>query len=214
VVEDLRRKGTDVTVLFFDSSDESLIRRYSETRRRHPLAGGSGSVPDGIAAERKALAPLRALADEVVDTTRLNVHELKRLVHNRFVGAGADAMGVTLVSFGFRAGIPAHADLVLDVRFLPNPYFIPELKPHPGTEPQVRDFVLGQEDAHRFLEKAEDLASFLIPRYRAEGKTYLTMAIGCTGGRHRSVAIAAELASRLGRRGIPVRVWHRDVEKE
>jgi len=214
IVEDLRRKGADVTVLFFDCSDESLIRRYSETRRRHPLAGDSGSVPEGIAAERKALSGLKAVADEVVDTTQLNVHELKRLVHNRFVGAGPDAMGVTLVSFGFRTGIPAHADLVLDVRFLPNPYFIHELKPFPGTEPRVRDFVLGQEDAQRFLEKAEDLAGFLIPRYRAEGKTYLTVAIGCTGGRHRSVAIAAELAVRLGKRGIPVRVWHRDVDKE
>ena len=214
VVEDLRRKGADVTVLFFDCSDESLIRRYSETRRRHPLAGDSGSVPDGIAAERRALSGLRATADEVIDTTRLNVHDLKQVVHNRFVGAGADAMGVTIVSFGFRGGIPAHADLVLDVRFLPNPYFVPELKPFPGTEPRVRDFVLGQEDAGRFLEKVEDLAGFLIPRYRAEGKTYLTVAIGCTGGRHRSVAIAAELAERLGKRDIPVRVWHRDVDKE
>jgi UPF0042 nucleotide-binding protein len=214
VVEELRRKGIDVTVLFFDSSDESLIRRYSETRRRHPLAGGSGSVPDGIAAERKALGALRTIADEVVDTTRLNVHELKRLVHARFVGGGTEAMGVTLVSFGFRSGVPAHADLVLDVRFLPNPYFVPELKPFPGTEPRVRDFVLGQADAQTFLDKAEDLTGFLIPRYRAEGKTYLTLAIGCTGGRHRSVAIANELAARLGRRGIPIRVWHRDVDKE
>jgi UPF0042 nucleotide-binding protein len=214
VVEELRRKGIDVTVLFFDSSDESLIRRYSETRRRHPLAGGSGSVPDGIAAERKALEALRGIADEVVDTTRLNVHELKRLVHARFVGGGAEAMGVTLVSFGFRSGVPAHADLVLDVRFLPNPYFVPELKPFPGTEPRVRDFVLGQPDARTFLDKAEDLIGFLIPRYRAEGKTYLTLAIGCTGGRHRSVAIANELAARLGKQGIPIRVWHRDLDKE
>jgi UPF0042 nucleotide-binding protein len=214
VVEELRRKGADVTVLFFDCTDESLIRRYSETRRRHPLAGDSGSVPEGIAAERMALSGLRAAADEVIDTTRLNVHELKQVVHNRFVGAGTDAMGVTIVSFGYRAGIPAHADLVLDVRFLPNPFFVPELKPFPGTDPRVRDFVLGQEDAERFLEKAEDLAGFLIPRYRAEGKTYLTVAIGCTGGRHRSVAIAAELAARLGKRDIPVRVWHRDVDKE
>jgi RNase adapter protein RapZ len=214
VVEDLRKRGVDVTVLFFDCADESLIRRYSETRRRHPLAGESGSVPEGIAVERRALAGLRAVADEVVDTTHLNVHELKRLVHTRFVGAGADAMGVTLVSFGFRGGLPTHADLVLDVRFLPNPYFVPDLKPFPGTDPRVRDFVLGQDDAQRFLEKAEDLAGFLIPRYRAEGKTYLTVAIGCTGGRHRSVAIAAELAARLGRRGLPVRVWHRDVDKE
>ncbi len=214
IIEEVRAHGGDVVVLYLDASDESLVRRYSETRRRHPLAGESGSVPEGIAAERKALAGLKALADEVVDTTQLNVHELKRLAHNRFVGSGAATMGVTLVSFGFRTGIPTHADLVLDVRFLPNPYFVPDLKPFPGTDPRVRDFVLAQEDAQRFLEKADDLASFLIPRYRAEGKTYLTVAVGCTGGRHRSVAIAAELAVRLGRRGIPVRVWHRDVEKE
>ncbi|HVP69448.1 MAG TPA: RNase adapter RapZ [Anaeromyxobacteraceae bacterium] len=214
IIEEVRAKGGDVMVLYLDASDESLVRRYSETRRRHPLAGDSGSVPEGIAAERKALAGLKALADEVVDTTNLNVHELKRLAHNRFVGAGAETMGVTLVSFGFRTGVPTHADLVLDVRFLPNPYFVPELKPFPGTDPRVRDWVLAHEDAQRFLEKADDLAGFLIPRYRAEGKTYLTVAVGCTGGRHRSVAIAGELAERLGRRGIPVRVWHRDVEKE
>jgi UPF0042 nucleotide-binding protein len=213
-IEEIRRLGGDVTVLFFDASDESLVRRYSETRRRHPLAGDSGSVPDGIAAERKALEGLRGVADEVVDTTQLNVHELKRLVHNRFVGPGADPMGVTLVSFGFRGGIPSHADLVLDVRFLPNPYFVPELKPYPGTDPRVRDYVLGQADAATFLEKLDDLAAFLIPRFRAEGKTYLTVAVGCTGGRHRSVAISTELAERLRRRGFPVRVWHRDVDKE
>jgi len=214
IIEEVRAKGGDVVVLYLDASDESLLRRYSETRRRHPLAGESGSVPEGIAAERKALAGLKALADEVVDTTQLNVHELKRLAHNRFVGAGAETMGVTLVSFGFRSGIPTHADLVLDVRFLPNPYFIPELKPFPGTDPRVRDWVLGQKDAQLFLAKADDLAGFLIPRYRAEGKTYLTVAVGCTGGRHRSVAVAGELAERLRSRGIPVRVWHRDVEKE
>jgi UPF0042 nucleotide-binding protein len=214
IIEEVRAKGGDVVVLYLDASDESLVRRYSETRRRHPLAGESGSVPEGIAAERKALAGLKALADEVVDTTHLNVHELKRLAHNRFVGAGAETMGVTLVSFGFRIGIPTHADLVLDVRFLPNPYFVPELKPFPGTDPRVRDWVLSQQDAQLFLEKADDLTAFLIPRYRAEGKTYLTVAVGCTGGRHRSVAVAGELAERLRKRGIPVRVWHRDVEKE
>jgi UPF0042 nucleotide-binding protein len=213
-IEEIRRMGGDVTVLFFDCSDDSLVRRYSETRRRHPLAGESGSVPGGIAAERKALEGLRSVADEVVDTTQLNVHELKRLVHNRFVGPGADPMGVTLVSFGFRGGIPTHADLVLDVRFLPNPFFVPDLKPFPGTDPRVRDFVLGQPDAVAFLEKVDDLSSFLIPRYRAEGKTYLTVAVGCTGGRHRSVAIANELAERLRARGIPVRVWHRDSDTE
>jgi UPF0042 nucleotide-binding protein len=213
-IDEIRRMGGDVTVLFFDASDESLVRRYSETRRRHPLAGDSGSVPDGIAAERKALEGLRGVADEVVDTTQLNVHELKRLVHNRFVGPGNDPMGVTLVSFGYRGGIPSHADLVFDARFLPNPYFVPELRPFPGSDPRVRDYVLGQPDTTAFLARLEDLADFLIPRYRAEGKTYLTVAVGCTGGRHRSVAIANELAERLRARGVPVRVWHRDVDKE
>lgn len=213
-IADVRRGGKRVTLLYFDATDEALVRRYSETRRRHPMAGESGSVPQGIAAERKALAELREIADEVIDTTGLNVHELKRLVHNRFVGKSSEPMGLTLVSFGFRGGIPAHADLVLDVRFLPNPYFIPELKPFPGTDPRVRDYVLGQPDAQTFLEKVADLGEFLIPRYRAEGKTYLTVAVGCTGGRHRSVAIANEMGARLQKRGVPVRVWHRDVDKE
>jgi UPF0042 nucleotide-binding protein len=214
IIEDVRRRGGDVIVLFLDASDEALVRRYSETRRRHPLAGEGGSVPEGIANERDALAGLKAIADEVVDTTRLNVHELKRLVHSRFASSEAEGMGVTLVSFGFRSGLPAHADLVFDVRFLPNPFFVPELKPFPGTDPRVREFVLGQPDAQAFLARVEDLAAFLIPRFRSEGKTYLTVAIGCTGGKHRSVALAAELAARLARREIPVRVWHRDVEKE
>ncbi len=190
------------------------MRRYSETRRRHPLAGDSGSVPEGIAAERRALAQLKEIADEVVDSSQLNVHELKRLIHNRFVGGEAARMGVTVVSFGFRYGIPSHADLVLDVRFLPNPYFVPELKPYPGTDPRVRDFVLGQEDARGFLDRALDLCGFLLPRYRAEGKSYLTLAVGCTGGKHRSVAIAAALARRLEAEGTDVRLWHRDLEKE
>ena len=214
IIEEVRRRGGDVTVLFLDALDEALLRRYSETRRRHPLAGEGGSVPEGIANERQALGGLRAIADEVVDTTRLNVHELKRLIHSRFVGSGDEDMGVTLVSFGFRSGLPSHADIVLDVRFLPNPFFVPELKPYPGTDPRVRDFVLGQPDAQAFLARVEELAAFLIPRFRAEGKTYLTVAIGCTGGKHRSVALAAELAERLARRDVPVRVWHRDVERE
>jgi len=215
IIQEIRAKGTDVEVLFFDASDESLVRRYSETRRRHPLAGEGGTVPDGIATERRALADLKAIADEVVDTTTLNVHELKRLVSRRFAVGGEGArLGVTVVSFGFRFGIPTHADLVLDVRFLPNPYFIPELKPLPGTDPKVASFVLGQPDAKAFLERVVDLLGFLLPRYRSEGKTYLTIAIGCTGGKHRSVALSAALAERLEASGQPVRLWHRDVEKE
>jgi len=214
IIEELRRRGTRVELLYLDASDEVLVRRYSETRRRHPLAGASGSVPDGIAAERQALAALKRLADELVDSSQLNVHELKQLIHQRFVGGEAARMGLTVVSFGFRYGMPSHADMVLDVRFLPNPYFVPELKPHPGTDPRVRDYVLGQDDARLFLDHATELCTFLVPRYRAEGKSYLTLAIGCTGGRHRSVAIATALAGRLEQAGSSVRLWHRDLEKE
>jgi UPF0042 nucleotide-binding protein len=215
IIQEIRAKGTDVEVVFFDATDESLVRRYSETRRRHPMAGDGGTVPDGIATERRALEGLKALADEVVDTTTLNVHELKRLVSRRLaLGGEGGRMGVTVVSFGFRFGIPAHADLVLDVRFLPNPFFVPELKPFPGTHPKVADFVLGHSDARVFLERMVDLLGFLLPRYRSEGKTYLTLAIGCTGGKHRSVALSAALAERLETGGQPVRLWHRDVDKE
>ena len=213
LIQEVRQKGADVEVIFLDASDESLVRRYSETRRRHPMAG-EGGVQDGIAAERRALSDLKALADEVVDTTTLNVHELKRLVTRRFAGGDGGRLGVTVVTFGFRFGIPSHADLVLDVRFLPNPYFLPELRPYPGTDPRVSGFVLGQPDAKAFLDRLLDLLGFLVPRYRAEGKSYLTIAIGCTGGKHRSVALAEALAARLGDGGQPVRLWHRDVEKE
>ncbi|HSB20775.1 MAG TPA: RNase adapter RapZ [Anaeromyxobacteraceae bacterium] len=213
-IEEVRRLGTRVDVLFLDASDESLVRRYSETRRRHPMAGEGGSVPEGIAAERRALEPLQAMAGEVLDTTEMNVHDLKRFVHARFAEGGAARLGVSVVSFGFRNGIPAHADMVLDVRFLPNPYFVPELRPFAGTDGPVRDFVLGQPDAQAFLQRLADFGAFLLPRYAAEGKSYLTLAIGCTGGRHRSVAIAEELARRLRQGGTSVRVWHRDVDKE
>ena len=214
VIQEVRQTGNDVQVLFLDASDDSLVRRYYETRRRHPLAGEGGTVPDGIAAERRALADLKTIADEVIDTTTLNVHELKRLVSRRFVAGGGARLGVTVVSFGFRFGIPTHADMVLDVRFLPNPYFIPELKPLPGTDPKVAGFVLGQPDAKAFLERLVELFGFLLPRYQTEGKSYLTIAIGCTGGKHRSVALAAALADRLEAAGQPIRLWHRDVEKE
>lgn len=214
IIGELRERGVDLTVLFLDATDESLVRRYSETRRRHPLSGAAGTVQDGIAAERQALAGLHAVADEVVDTTPLNVHDLKRLVGRRFVTGEGAKLGVTVISFGFRYGIPAHADLVLDVRFLPNPYFVPELRPRVGTEPEVRDFVLSQPDAQAFLDRLYDFGGFLLPRYKAEGKSYLTIAIGCTGGKHRSVAIAGELSRRLEAAGQAVRLWHRDIEKE
>ena len=214
IIGELRGLGVDLTVLFLDASDESLVRRYSETRRRHPLSGSAGTVEEGVAAERQALAGLRAVADEVVDTSSLNVHDLKRLVGRRFTTGEGAKLGVTVVSFGFRYGLPAHADLVLDVRFLPNPYFVPELRARLGTDPEVRDFVLSQPDAQAFLDRLYDFGGFLLPRYKAEGKSYLTIAIGCTGGKHRSVAIAGELARRLEVAGQAVRLWHRDLEKE
>jgi UPF0042 nucleotide-binding protein len=214
IIGELRERGVDLTVLFLDCDDEALVRRYSETRRRHPMAGEGGTVQGGIAAERRALEGLRGLADEVVDSTALNVHDLKRLVARRFSSGEGARLGVTVVSFGFRYGLPAHADLVLDVRFLPNPYFVPALRSHVGTEPDVRDYVLGQADARAFLDRLVDFGAFLLPRYRAEGKSYLTIAIGCTGGKHRSVAIAGELARRLEAAGQAVRLWHRDIEKE
>lgn len=213
-IEEVRRLGTRIDVLFLDASDESLVRRYSETRRRHPMAGEGGSVPEGIAAERRALEPLKGLAGEVLDTTEMNVHDLKRTVLSRFAEGGPARLSVTVVSFGFRNGIPPHADMVLDVRFLPNPYFVPELRPLAGTDAPVSDFVLRRPDAQAFLQMLADLGAFLLPRYAAEGKSYLTVAVGCTGGRHRSVAIAEELARRLRQGGTAVRVWHRDVDKE
>jgi UPF0042 nucleotide-binding protein len=214
VIRELKDSGVEVEVVFFDAADEVLVRRYSETRRRHPLAGEGGTVPDGIAAERRALTALRDVADEVVDTTGWNVHELKRFVQRRFVAGEKGQLAVTVVSFGFRGGLPNHADLVFDVRFLPNPFFVPELKAYPGTDPRVASFVLGKPESKEFLDRISDLLAFLLPRYREEGKSYLTVAIGCTGGKHRSVALSTALAERLEGAGQPVRLWHRDVDKE
>lgn len=213
-LEEVRREGHSLEVVFFDCSDEALLRRFSETRRRHP-SSPDGSVADGIAEERRLLSQLRALADQIIDTTRMNVHELRDAVTARFGGPGKDdQLNVTLLSFGFRNGIPPASDLVFDVRFLPNPYFVEGLKPHPGTDPRVSQWVLERTQTQEFLARLESLLTFLIPQYRAEGKSYLTVSIGCTGGRHRSVALAEELAKRLTEhRRANVKVTHRDVLK-
>ncbi|GAC1338099.1 MAG: RNase adapter RapZ [Myxococcales bacterium] len=213
-LEEIRREGHKLEVVFLDCADEALLRRFSETRRRHPLSP-DGSVQEGIAAERQALAGLRAISDEVVDTTRMTVHELRDAITTRF-GAGSthDALNVTLLSFGFRNGIPTASDLVFDVRFLPNPYFVEGLKAFPGTEPKVSQWVLERAQTQEFLARLESLLQFLIPQYRAEGKSYLTISIGCTGGRHRSVALSEELARRLAdKRRVRVKVVHRDILK-
>lgn len=212
-IEDARRAGHRVEVLFLDSDDEVLIRRYSETRRRHPLAP-DGTVVQGIAAERELLRDLRRLADQTIDTSTLTVHELKGVLQARFGPKTAEGPTVTVVSFGYRYGLPAQADLVLDVRFLPNPFFDEALKPLDGNDLAVAAYVLDRAEAKAFLDKAVDLFRFLLPHYQGEGKAYLTLAIGCTGGKHRSVAVANALAKRLQAADRPVRVWHRDVGRE
>jgi RNase adapter protein RapZ len=213
VLDEVRRAGHQVEVLFLDSSDDSLIRRFSETRRRHPLAP-TGTVADGIAAEREELRDLRELADQVIDSSALNVHDLKRMVQARFSPEPATGPSLSVMSFGYRHGVPPQADLVLDVRFLPNPYFVPDLKGLTGKNPKVAAYVLEREETQQFLEKVVDLCRFLFPRYQKEGKAYLTVALGCTGGKHRSVAIAAELTRQL-QVDIPrIQLWDRDIEKE
>jgi UPF0042 nucleotide-binding protein len=213
-LEEVRREGHQLEVVFFDCADDALMRRFSETRRRHPLSP-EGSVQEGIALERGMLTQLRALADQIVDTTRMNVHELRDVITAKFGGPGQDdKLNLTLLSFGFRNGIPPASDLVFDVRFLPNPYFVEGLKPHPGTDPRVAAWVLERTQTQEFLARLESLLQFLIPQYRAEGKSYLTVSIGCTGGRHRSVALAEELGRRLTeKQRANVKITHRDVTK-
>jgi UPF0042 nucleotide-binding protein len=213
MLEDLRRAGHTVEVVFLDSSDESLVRRFSETRRRHPLAP-NGSVAEGIALERNALKDLRELADQIVDSSPLNVHDLKRLMQARFGQEAVRGPSLTIMSFGYRYGVPPQADVVLDVRFLPNPYFVPELRGFTGIHPDVSRYVLEREDSQEFLSRLQDFCSFLFPRYQREGKAYLTVALGCTGGKHRSVALAHEFHRRLSESIPHVQVWDRDAEKE
>ena len=204
----LRRGGHKVEVLFLEASDEVLVRRFSETRRRHPLSGED--LRKGILLEREMLRGLREEATAVVDTGMLSVHQLKGVIQERYRRSG-DLLGVTLLSFGFKHGLPPESDLVLDVRFLPNPYFVEELTAATGKEPRVSSFVLDNEDAKELLERYTGMLHFLLPRMQKEGKAYLTVAIGCTGGRHRSVAIVEELARRMPK-DFPLTVRHRDLE--
>jgi UPF0042 nucleotide-binding protein len=218
-------KQRDVQVVFLDASDETLFRRFSETRRPHPLnadGGAPGSregaiaVLDGIHLERERLAPVRARATLVIDTTRLSVHELRRAIIASFgpSSGGVPRMSTRLVSFGYKYGTPLDADLVLDVRFLDNPYFVPELKEVPGTDARVVKFVLDLPETQEFLKRTRDLLSYVLPKYEREGKSYLTIAIGCTGGRHRSVVLADVLARELAPAlGEHIPVVHRDVQR-
>jgi UPF0042 nucleotide-binding protein len=214
VIDEARLAGHRVRVLFLDANDEVLIRRFSETRRRHPLAP-SGTVLEGIALERDALQALRKLSDQVIDSSSLNVHDLKRVVQASFMSEPQmTTPSVTVMSFGFRYGVPPQADLVFDVRFLPNPFFVPELKALTGREPKVAAYVLERAETEAFLNKVVDLCEFLLPLYQREGKAYLTVAIGCTGGKHRSVALAEALKVRLSKQASQIQRSDRDIEKE
>jgi UPF0042 nucleotide-binding protein len=217
IIQELRRKGYRIEILFLEASDEILLLRFSETRREHPLARG-GSIAEGLRQERECLQGLRDIANGVIDTTLLNVHQLKeRIQRYALAGESPRRMTVALLSFGYSYGIPFEADLLLDVRFLPNPYFVEELKRLRGNDPRVVDYVLGWEEAGAFLDRLEEFIRFLLPLYEREGKTHLTIAIGCTGGRHRSVVVVNRLAERirsdLSARGGLLSVQHRDVEK-
>lgn len=209
----LGERGIPMQLLFLDASDDALALRYGETRRVHP-AGGDAPLEEAISRERALLDPIAARADVVLDTTDLSVHDLKRLVTRQFTGAERSApLAVKLVSFGYRYGVPEAADLMVDVRFLPNPNFEPGLRERPGTDPEVAAYVLDDRRTREFLGRFFDFLDFLLPHYEAEGKAHLTVAVGCTGGQHRSVAVAGALEGYLRDRKVEVRVSHRDVAR-
>jgi UPF0042 nucleotide-binding protein len=211
-LDELHRTGFPPDILFLDASDEAIVRRFSETRRPHRLAA-DGDLPSAIRREREDLATLRRRANHVIDTSHLTVHDLRRQLVELVSGRSDGIRLVTrVVSFGFKYGLPQDADLVFDLRYLPNPHFVPELRPMVGTQAPVADYVLAAPEAQELLGDLENLLGKLLPRYAAEGKAYLTVALGCTGGRHRSVAMAEALAKRLSSAG-PVVVVHRDVER-
>jgi len=210
----LRLAGHRVRMLFLDASDAELVRRYGSTRRKHPVGDAGITVLDAIQAERELLEPVKGEADVVIDSTDLNVHQLKaRLVDLFGVESQAAGMQTTITSFGYKHGLPLDVDIVFDCRFLPNPYWVERLRDHTGLEAPVREFVLSQPATGAFLDKLDDLFELLLPAYAAEGKSYLTVGIGCTGGRHRSVVLAEELARHLRRKGYEPRVQHRDVDR-
>ncbi len=211
VVERLRERGARVEVIFLESSNEVLVNRYRETRRVHPLSP-AGSVEQGIEKEREALAEAASLADHVIETSAMNVHELKAAVVARIAGQARPTV-VNLVSFGFRYGTPQAAELLFDVRFLPNPYFEERLRPRTGQDREVAEYVLKNPGGAALFERLRDFVRFLLPLYDDEGKAYVTIAVGCTGGQHRSVAIAGALAEELRAAGREVNLEHRDVER-
>ena len=213
-LDELKDKGLEYKLLFLDASNQELVRRYKETRRRHPLADlVKGGLEEAIRNERILLKPARERADYIIDTTHLSANELKQRMNNIFLDNIRNSMLVNVMSFGFKYGVPAEADLVFDVRCLPNPFYVDDLKPKTGLDEEVRNYVMDAEDSRKLLEKLKDLISFLIPLYQKEGKTQLMIGVGCTGGKHRSVTFAELLYQYLSDQNHNVRVLHRDIAK-
>ena len=213
VIDRLREGGTVCRLLYLEADTQSIIKRYKETRRRHPLMESGATIEDAVKRETELLRPLRERADFVIDTTQLSAAKLRGELYRLFAEKGQQSrMSVNVVSFGYKYGVPLEADLVFDVRFMPNPYYVPELKEHDGTEGPVRDYVMNAPESHEMLQKLEELLAFSIPLYQREGKSQLVVAVGCTGGRHRSVAIACQLAAYLRSLGYRVELSHRDKD--
>lgn len=213
-LDTLAAHGRTPRLIYLEASDAALVRRFESVRRMHPLQG-DGRILDGIAAERALVEDLRAAADVVIDTSELNVHELREKIEQAFLPEGEQSrLHATVVSFGFKYGLPVDADLVVDVRFLPNPHWVPELRPLTGLDPAVSQHVLGDRHAQELMDRYAEVLRVIVPGYLREGKRYLTLAVGCTGGKHRSVAIAEEVARRLSAAGIDCQVEHRDLGRE
>ncbi|GAA2100338.1 RNase adapter RapZ [Kitasatospora saccharophila] len=212
-LEELEKRGVRLRVLFLDSSDDALVRRFESVRRPHPLQA-DGRIVDGIARERELLRELRGEADLVVDTSNLNVHQLRAKMDAQFAGQDEPELRATVMSFGFKYGLPVDADLVVDCRFLPNPHWVPELRARTGTDPDVAEYVFQQPGAQQFLDGYTDLLRIITEGYRREGKRYMTLAVGCTGGKHRSVAMSEQLTKRLIADGVETVLVHRDMGRE
>ncbi len=214
ILHSLKARGHDIQILFLEAGENTLVNRYSQTRRHHPLSHLNSSLIECIRIEKQQLEKLRQSSDRRIDTTHLNVHELKSLIFTLAEKKRQQPiMRICVMSFGFKYGLPANADLVMDVRFIDNPYFVAELKDGNGRRADVRDFVLSQAETQIFLQKYQDLINYLIPLYEKEGKAYLTVAVGCTGGRHRSVAIAEHVSPAINSAGRHVSVVHRDIDR-
>lgn len=210
-LEKLKKLGVDYKLIFLEAADETVVNRYQEMRRPHPLAA-DGNILDGLKEERKKLQAIKNLADYIIDTSRMNNYKLRAEINN-ILELGSSQMQVSIVSFGFKNGILLDADYVFDVRFIPNPYYIKDLKPQSGKDSAVKDYVFSFDDTKVFMDKIEDLIKFVVPRYIKEGRLQLTVGIGCTGGRHRSVALSEELKNRLKDEDIKIVVDHRDLDR-